>query len=91
MKSVFADFVKKGVSKNELELAQNFLIGSTPLRYESLEKRLGVAFGEFYQGLKIGHLKKELEKIAQARLDDLNAYIKKHVELEQISFASVSR
>lgn len=91
VKSVFADFVKKGVSKNELELAQNFLIGSTPLRYESLEKRLGVAFGEFYQGLKIGHLKKELEKIAQARLDDLNAYIKKHVELEQISFASVSR
>lgn len=91
VKSVFADFVKKGVSQNELELAQNFLIGSTPLRYESLEKRLGVGFNEFYQGLSIGHFKKELEKIAKVGLAELNSYIKKHGELEQISFASVGK
>lgn len=91
VKSVFADFVKKGASQNELELAQNFLIGSTPLRYESLEKRLGAAFNEFYQGLVIGHFKKELEKIAKVGLAELNSYIKKHRELEQISFASVGK
>lgn len=91
VKSVFADFVKKGVSQNELKLVQNFLIGSTPLRYESLEKRLGVAFNEFYQGLAIGHFKKELEKIAKVGLAELNSYIKKHRELEQISFASVGK
>ena len=91
VKSVFADFVKNGVSQNELTQAQNFLIGSTPLRYESLEKRLSVAYNEFYQGLDFGAFKKELEKLRHATLDELNAYIKAHAELLKISFASVKK
>lgn len=91
VKSVFADFIKKGVSQNELHLAQNFLIGSTPLRYESLEKRLAVAYSEYYQGLELGHFKKELEKIKNTQLKELNMYIKKHSELKHISFASVGK
>lgn len=91
VKSVFADFVKKGVTQDELKQAQNFLIGSTPLRYESLEKRLGVAYNEFYQGLELGAFKKELDKVRSARLDELNAYIKQHGEITKISFASVRK
>lgn len=91
VKSVFANFVKNGVSQNELTQAQNFLIGSTPLRYESLEKRLSVAYNEFYQGLEFGAFKKELEKLRHATLDELNAYIKAHAELLKISFASVKK
>lgn len=91
VKSVFADFVKKGVTQNELTQAQNFLIGSTPLRYESLEKRLGVAYNEFYQGLELGAFKKELEQIRTATLSELNAFIKAHAEITQISFASVRK
>ena len=91
VRSVFSDFVKKGVTQNELTQAQNFLIGSTPLRYESLEKRLGNAYNEFYQGLEIGHFKRELDKIKTATLSELNAYIKAHGELLKLSFASVAR
>ncbi len=91
VKSVFADFVKKGVTHNELAQAKNFLIGSTPLRYESLEKRLGNAYNEFYQGLELGHFKRELDKIKSASLNELNAYIKARGELLSLSFASVAR
>ncbi len=91
VRSVFSDFVKKGVTQNELTQAQNFLIGSTPLRYESLEKRLGNAYNEFYQGLEMGHFKRELNKIKAATLSELNAYIKAHGELLKLKFASVAR
>lgn len=91
VKSLFADFVKKGVSQNELDLAKKFLIGSTPLRYESLEKRLGVAALEHYQGLNLGHFKKESEKIKACSLKDLNDFIKSHKEIANLSFARVSK
>lgn len=86
---LFENFVKKGANETELNLAKNFLLGSEPLRYESLEKRLGMAFGEFYQGLSQGQLKKELQKVKKLDLKTLNDYIKKHKELCLLSFASV--
>ena len=86
---IFEDFVKKGVSEGELTQAKNFLLGSMPLRYESLEKRLDVAFSEHYQGLERGHLKRELQAIERVDLSALNAYIKGHKELCKLSFASV--
>ena len=36
VREVFENFTKKGMTRNELNQAKNFLIGSTPLRYESL-------------------------------------------------------
>ncbi|MCH5336905.1 MAG: insulinase family protein [Campylobacter sp.] len=89
VKEIFKDFVQKGVSQSELNAAKNFLIGSTPLRYESLSKRLALGFNEYYQGLELGHYKKELEKIKKADLKKLNAYIKNHKELLNLSFASI--
>jgi len=89
IKKLFEDFIQKGVSENELIQAKNFLIGSTPLRYESLDKRLAVAFSECYQGLELGFYKKELEFIKNAKLKELNAYIKEHKEILNLSFASV--
>lgn len=89
VRDIFADFVNKGVSQRELNQAKNFLIGSTPLRYESLSKRLNIALNEYYQGLELGWYKKELCLIEQTNLQELNAYIKKHKELLHLSFASV--
>ncbi|NDJ27563.1 insulinase family protein [Campylobacter sp. MIT 12-8780] len=89
VRELFAEFVKNGVSEDELTQARNFLLGSVPLRYESLEKRLDMALNEFYKGLELGHSLKELERIKKTSLSELNAYIKKHTELAQISFASV--
>lgn len=89
VREIFAEFVKNGVSEDELTQARNFLLGSIPLRYESLEKRLDMALNEFYKGLKLGHSLKKLERIKKTSLSELNTYIKKHTELAQISFASV--
>lgn len=89
IKELFKDFVLKGITQNELNQAKNFLLGSTPLRYESLSKRLALSFSEYYQGLELGHYKKELECVKKASLKELNAYIKNHKELLNLSFASV--
>ncbi|MCZ0772710.1 insulinase family protein [Campylobacter hepaticus] len=89
VKEVFENFIKQGISQNELDQAKNFLIGSTPLRYESLSKRLIMAFSEFYQGLNLGYYKTELKLIENVDLEQINAYIKKHQELLNISFASI--
>ncbi|AXP08194.1 insulinase family protein [Campylobacter hepaticus] len=89
VKEVFENFIKQGISQNELDQAKNFLIGSTPLRYESLSKRLIMAFSEFCQGLNLGYYKTELKLIENVDLEQINAYIKKHQELLNISFASI--
>ncbi|ECL3019415.1 insulinase family protein [Campylobacter jejuni] len=89
VKELFEDFIKNGMTQNELDQAKNFLIGSTPLRYESLSKRLSMAFNEFYQGLNLGYYKEELKLMEKVKLETINAYIKKHQELLNISFASI--
>ncbi len=89
VKELFEDFIKNGMTQNELDQAKNFLIGSTPLRYESLSKRLSMSFNEFYQGLNLGYYKEELKLMEKVKLETINAYIKKHQELLNISFASI--
>ncbi|MBC5856807.1 insulinase family protein [Campylobacter jejuni] len=89
VKELFENFIKNGITQNELDQAKNFLIGSTSLRYESLSKRLSMAFNEFYQGLNLGYYKEELKLMKEVELETINAYIKKHQELLNISFASI--
>ncbi|TEY01246.1 pitrilysin family protein [Campylobacter sp. US33a] len=89
VKEVFENFLNEGVSEEELIQAKNFLIGSTPLRYESLSKRLSMAYSEYYQGLEFGFFKQELKLIEKVELQELNSYIKKHRELLNLCFASV--
>lgn len=90
IKEIFKEFIQKGVKQNELEQAKNFILGSTPLRYESLSKRLALAFSEYYAGLKLGASKKELAKVEKLGIKELNAYIKKHGEILNLSFASIA-
>ncbi|MFK0328593.1 M16 family metallopeptidase [Campylobacter coli] len=90
VKEVFRDFVKEGVSQNELVQAKNFLIGSTPLRYESLSRRLSISFNEYYQGLPKGYYKEELKLIKKVELQELNAYIQNHNEILDLNFASIA-
>ncbi|MBK1971450.1 M16 family metallopeptidase [Campylobacter sp. TTU_617] len=89
IKQVFNEFVEKGVNEEELNQAKNFLLGNTPLRYESLSKRLNIAFYEFYRDLELGYYKNELQNIEKVNLNEINAYIKKHNEILQLSFASL--
>lgn len=90
VRKTIAEFVAKGVSAEELQAAKRFILGSEPLRNESLSQRLGRAFDEFYADKGIGFSKRELEKIASLDLPTLNAYINKHTEIQNLSVAIVT-
>jgi len=87
---VCEEFVKKGVTQKELDDAKMFLLGSEPLRNETLSQRLSRAFNEYYKGLGLGFSKKQLELIEELKLKDLNEFIAKHPELLKLSFAIVT-
>ena len=90
VKKEFDEFVKNGVSKKELDMAKNFLLGSEPLRKETLSKRLSVAQSEYYLGQKEGFFDENLKKIANLKLKDLNDYISSHDEITKLSFSIIS-
>ena len=90
-KKTIHDFVTKGATKEELEQTKKFLLGSEPLRNETMNQRLNRAFMEYYRGYQPGHYKKELQNIASLSLEDLNKFIQKHKEIEQISVSIVTK
>ncbi len=91
VQEVIADFVKNGVTKEELEQTKKFLLGSEPLRVETMSQRLSRTFQEYYRGHEFGSSAKELDKIKALKLEDLNEYIKNHNEILEISFAIVTK
>ena len=85
------EFVNNGVTQEELTAAKNFLTGSEPLRSETLSQRLTNAFTLYYRGLEADYSKKELEKIQNLELKDLNEYIKSHNEINNLTFSIVRK
>ncbi|KLE05349.1 M16 family metallopeptidase [Aliarcobacter butzleri] len=85
------EFVETGVTQEELTAAKNFLLGSEPLRNETLAQRLNKSFTLYYRGLDQDYSKKELEKIQNLKLEDLNKYIKSHKEINNLTFSIVRR
>ncbi|AGR77511.1 peptidase, M16 family [Aliarcobacter butzleri 7h1h] len=85
------EFVENGVTQEELTAAKNFLLGSEPLRNETLAQRLNKSFTLYYRGLDQDCSKKELEKIQNLKLEDLNKYIKSHKEINNLTFSIVRR
>ncbi|WP_373036449.1 M16 family metallopeptidase [Sulfurimonas sp.] len=88
---VVAEFVENGVTKDELQQTKKFLLGSEPLRVETMSQRLNRTFMEFYKGQELGHSVKELELIKELKLKDLNEFIKSHREILEMSFAIVTK
>lgn len=91
VKKVVSEFVKNGVTQEELDSAKKFLLGSEPLRNETLSQRLSTAFANFYRGLSLDYNKQELEKIQNLTLEDLNTFIKSHKEILDLSFSIVTQ
>ncbi len=91
VKEVIEDFVAKGVTAEELEQTKKFVLGSEPLRAETMSQRLNHTFMDYYKGFKPGHSQKELEKIKNLKLTDLNKFIKAHKEILELSFAIVTK
>lgn len=90
VKEVIDTFIKKGVTQAELDQAKRFLLGSEPLRVETLSQRLSRTFMEYYKGEGLGASARELAQIEGLKLETLNAFIKKHAEIEQLTFAIVT-
>ena len=91
VKEVVAEFVKNGVTKDELEQTKKFILGSEPLRVETMSQRLNRTFMDYYKGFKLDHSQHELEMIKNLKLKDLNRYIKEHKEILELSFAIVTK
>ena len=91
VKEVIEKFVKDGVTEEELEQTKKFLLGSEPLRVETMSQRLNRTFMEYYKGFTLGHSADELQKIKNLKLKDLNKYIKSHREILDISYAIVTK
>ncbi len=91
VKEVIAEFVKKGVTEEELAQAKRFISGSEPLRNEVLSQRLNRTFMEYYQGLGVGYHEKELALIEKLTLKELNDFIQSHEEINLLSFSIVTK
>ena len=90
VKDVVQLFLDKGVTAEELHSAQQFLLGSEPLRNETLSQRLGRAFQEYYTDRPLGSATENLKKIEAMTLEELNTFIKKHKEIAELSFSVVT-
>jgi predicted Zn-dependent peptidase len=91
VQKVVDDFVNSGITKEELKAAKEFLVGSEPLRTETLSQRLERAYSEYYYGRPLGFSKEQLKKIESVTLEEMNAFIKSHKELSDLSFAIVTK
>lgn len=90
VQEVVKTFVEQGVTQEELRAAQQFLVGSEPLRNETLSQRLGRAFQEYYTNRPLGSSAQNLKKIEAIKLEELNAFIKAHKEIMELSFSIVT-
>lgn len=90
VKSEIKRFVSGGVTQAELDQAKKFLLGSEPLRNETLSQRLSRAFTEHYRGFALGYSKEQLDLIEKLSLEDLNNFIKAHDEINALSFSIVT-
>jgi predicted Zn-dependent peptidase len=91
VENVIDTFVREGVSQSELDQARKFLLGSEPLRVETLSQRLGRTFSEYYAGKPLGSSLQELESIRTLTLAELNDFIKRHGEIRDLSYAIVTK
>lgn len=88
---VIAEFVKNGATKDELAQTKKFMLGSEPLRVETMSQRLNRTFMEFYKGRELGYSAKELKLVKELKLKDLNQFIKEHTEINDLSYAIVTK
>ncbi len=91
VQKVVDDFVNKGITAEELKAAKEFLVGSEPLRTETLSQRLARAYNEYYYGRPLGFSKEQLKKIEMVTLEEMNTFIESHKELSDLTFSIVTK
>lgn len=88
---VVDNFVKEGITQTELDDTKKFLLGSEPLRTETLSQRLGRAYNDYYYERPLDFSTQQLEKIESVTLKEMNDFIKAHQELSDLSFSIVTK
>jgi len=91
VQEVVDNFVQNGITQKELDDTKKFLLGSEPLRTETLSQRLYRAYNEYYYGRPLGFSKAQLKKIETVTLEEINSFIKSHQELRKLSFSIVTK
>ncbi|WP_236617374.1 pitrilysin family protein [Lebetimonas sp. JS032] len=76
LKNIINDFTQNGITAEELNDAKKFLLGSEPLRNETLSQRLLKKFNEVYLNLPENYYQKELDLIKNTKLNEINDFIK---------------
>jgi len=89
IEKIFDEFYTKGITKEELNQAKQFLIGSEPLRNEILAQRLLRKFREYYFNLGEGYYEKELKLIEKTSLSEINEFIKNN-RPQKLSYSIVT-
>ena len=91
IQSVVDEFVKEGITQEELDDTKKFLLGSEPLQTETLSQRLGRAYSDYYYERPLDFAKTQLAKIESVTLAEMNSFIKSHTELSNITFSIVTK
>jgi len=91
VKGMINDLYENGVTEEELKQAKMFLIGSEPLRNETLAQRLIRKFNETYLNLPENYFAKEPETISEVTTEELNSFIKNHPEIKELTFSIVTK
>lgn len=91
LRAVVGEFLRDGITANELNSAKNYIIGSRVLGNETLNQRLNKKFHNFNRGLHLNYDEILVEKIKKTTLDELNAYIRAHSEVGTLSFSIVTK
>ena len=91
IQTVVDDFVKNGITQKELDSTKEFLLGSEPLRMETLSQRLNRAYNDYYYERPLDFAKEQLVKIESVTLEEMNDFITSHKELSDITFSIVTK
>ncbi|WQR78163.1 insulinase family protein [Helicobacter pylori] len=90
VKKIVKEFIEKGMTQQELDDAKKFLLGSEPLRNETISSRLNTTYNYFYLGLPLNFNQTLLDQIQKMSLKEINDFIKAHAEINDLTFAIVS-
>ncbi|GAA9937221.1 pitrilysin family protein [Helicobacter pylori] len=90
VKKIVKEFVEKGMTQQELDDAKKFLLGSEPLRNETISSRLNTTYNYFYLDLPLNFNQTLLDQIQKMSLKEINDFIKEHTEINDLTFAIVS-
>ncbi|GAA6946404.1 pitrilysin family protein [Helicobacter pylori] len=90
VKKIVKEFVEKGMTQQELDDAKKFLLGSEPLRNETISSRLNTTYNYFYLDLPLNFSQTLLDQIQKMSLKEINDFIKEHTEINDLTFAIVS-